>query len=254
MSKNIEWLDKFAESFAKETRMAKKASKNTANSIIVNRNDVKEAKVGDTVSYAGKLYKVADLEYVDEKGEGAVLEETTSTEPYAGLENDPMGLSMGTDAGKFEGQQTPQEYSRVDPGNVYDTPVEENYEQAAEETARQIEKERSQDRSGVKEHYTNPVEETAVAPVETSVEDLVDPTDLETTDDETSEVAETLVEESTDEVVEEAAEEVVEEPADEPTEELDTVEDDESVNDPTEENALVGKRYNRILRRIMASK
>ena len=50
--KKIEWLDNFAESFAKSVKMEKKASKNLERqSIIVDKSVVKEAKLGDVIKY-----------------------------------------------------------------------------------------------------------------------------------------------------------------------------------------------------------
>lgn len=72
MSKKLTWLDKFAEEQAK--KIEKTASKKTAEQIIVDSNEVPEAKTGANVTYKNATYKVVDANYKDEIGNGIVLE------------------------------------------------------------------------------------------------------------------------------------------------------------------------------------
>ena len=262
MTRKIEWLDNFAESFAKSVKMEKRASRLEKQSIIVDRSVVKEAKLGDVIKYENKFYKVADLDFVDEKGEGAVLDEVDSTSPYAGIEDDPMSVSMGTDAAPFAGQQKPQEYSRVDPGDVYNIDVPENYEQAAEETARQIEQDKSVDRSTVPGHYTNP-DTTMNSSTPISTEIPSEPTSVlmdAPVSDPVSEIPSDVPTDTPTDVPAETPGEVVEDIPSDVSEEENS-EEDESAEDITDEEiekakaeAVASKSYNRILRRIMASR
>ena len=249
--KKIEWLDNFAESFAKSVKMEKKASKNLERqSIIVDKSVVKEAKLGDVIEYDNKFYKVADLDYVDEKGEGAVLDEVDSANPYEGIENDPMSVSMGTNAAPFEGQIKSQEYSRTNPGDVYNVEVPENYEQAAEETAKQIEKERATDRTTVPGYFKNPVDESTTPATTVEVTNDVADTDAEVN-------TEDIPADVTKDVTEDIAENVVKDDLTDVS--VEVPENDESAETITDEEiedaeSTASKRCNRILRRIMASK
>jgi hypothetical protein len=224
MAKKIDWLDNFAESMAKQTKMSKVASK--SDDVIVDKESVGNAKLGEQINYNGKLYKVADLEYEDEKGPGVVLTEVSEDIDTT----DPMSVSMGANAGNYGSGQKPQEYSRTNPGDVYHYEVPETFEQAALDTAQQIETERNFDRSTVPGHYTTPKDMTGVTP---------------------------MVEETTPEIVEEVAETPIEDILETPeeTEEIEKIEASIDTEDLDEENEkpVVG-RYNRILKRIMASK
>jgi hypothetical protein len=269
MAKKIDWLDNFAESMAKQTKLSKVASKITREDIIVDREEVKNARIGETINFNGKLYKVADLDFEDEKGPGAVLTEVDeateapSATPAPGSidTTDPMSVSMGAPAAGYESGQKPQEYARTNPGDVYHYEVPETFEQAAVETAQQIETERNFDRSSVPGHYTAPKNMGGAAPVmdttvtevpvdapvapveETPVEDVIE-TPAETPAETEEVVEETTTEEAPTET-EEVTEEVTEEP--EATEE-------EEEKEEEDKEPVVGARYNRILRRIMASK
>ena len=275
MAKKIDWLDNFAESMAKKTNMSKVASKITKEDIIVDREEVKNAKIGETINFNGKLYKVADLNFEDEKGPGAVLTEvdeapveevTPAATPGSIDTTDPMSVSMGAPATGYETGQKPQEYARTNPGDIYHYEVPETFEQAAVETAQQIETERNFDRSSVPGHYTAPknmggapsmeapimeapIMETPVTevpmetPMDAPVEEVVEETPVDEVLEAPTEtpVDETLVEET-------PAEEVVE---DEVVEDEDKSEDEDEDKD---KEPVIGTRYNRILRRIMASK
>lgn len=272
MAKKIDWLDNFAESMAKKTNMSKVASKITREDIIVDREEVKNAKIGETINFNGKLYKVADLNFEDEKGPGAVLTEvdeapveevTPAATPAPGSidTTDPMSVSMGAPAAGYETGQKPQEYARTNPGDIYHYEVPETFEQAAVETAQQIETERNFDRSSVPGHYTAPKDMGGAPSMETPVmETPVTEVPMETPVDAPVEAP---IEAPVEEVVEETpVDEVLEAPVDEtlvdetPVEEV--VEDEDKSEDEEDEDKdkepVVGTRYNRILRRIMASK
>lgn len=258
MAKKIDWLDNFAESMAKKSNMSKVASKITKEDIIVDREEVKNAKIGETINFNGKLYKVADLNFEDEKGPGAVLTEvdeapveevTPAATPGSIDTTDPMSVSMGAPAAGYETGQKPQEYARTNPGDIYHYEVPETFEQAAVETAQQIETERNFDRSSVPGHYTAPKNMGGAPSMETPImETPVTEVPMETPVDAPIEapVEEVVEETPVDEVLEAPVEET---PAEEVVEDEDKSEDEDEDKEP-----VVGTRYNRILRRIMASK
>lgn len=243
MSKKIDWLDNFAEKYAKDIKMTKSASKVTREDIIVNREEVGTSKVGEVINFNGKLYKIADLDFTDDKGPGAVLNEVEDNAGEgAGVEqtpggevslNDPMSMKMGTPAAPFETGQKSQEYARTNPGDVYHYEVAETFEQAAAETAQQIEKERNFDRSTVPGHYTAPKDMggATVAPIITPevVAPVITP--------------EVVPEEVTEEEVPEVDADLTIESTEEPKEKEEELEEE-----------VTAVRHNRILRRIMSSK
>lgn len=248
MAKKIEWLDSFAENYAKDIK--KTASKVQKEDIIVDKNDVKGAKLGDVINFQGKLYKVADLNFEDEKGPGVVLNEVGTDVPTS----DPMSMSMGTEVSGLTNGKSSQEYARTNPGDVYHYETRDNveqsaFEQSAAETAQQIEKERAFDRSTVPGHYTAPKNiEESTAPVETPVEITVEETPVETSVEETP--IEITVEETPVETLVEGA--LVDET---PIKEDDSKEEENDLEDDSEdEEKSTDTRHNRILRRIMASK
>lgn len=256
MAKKIDWLDNFAESMAKKTNMSKVASK-IKEDLIVDRELVNNAKVGEKINYNGKLYKVADLNFEDEKGPGAILTEVEET-PFGEVStSDPMSVSMGAPAEQFETGQKPQEYARTNPGDIYHYEVPETFEQAAVETAQQIETERNFDRSSVPGHYTAPKNMGGATPVmdtpvtEVPVDAPVAPVEETPVEDVIKAPTETPA--GTEEVVEEVPTET-EEVTEEITEEPETTEEEEDEEDKEDKEPVVGARYNRILRRIMASK
>ena len=254
MTRKIDWLDNFAESYSK--KIEKTASKIQKQSIIVDKNDVGNAKLNDVVNFRGKMYKIADLDYADEQGPGVILDEVEQT-PFGDVDTkDPMSVSMGAPAEQFENGQKTQEYARTNTGDVYHYEVRDDvektsYENAANETARQIEDERNTDRTTQQGHYTNvtktdvtivqedPTRDINVEPVQDTVDDVVE-------EDTVEEPIEKKEDELVEEPVQDTADDVVEE---------DTVEED-TVEEPIEkkEEDLTAMRHNRILRRIMASK
>ena len=234
MSKKIEWLDNFAEKYAKE--MKKTASKVEKQDIIVDRHIIKKSsKVGDLVRFKGKLYRIADLDFVDEVGPGVVISEVGTEVPT----EDAMSMSMGAHVTGLESKCTVEpERAAMNPGNIYDLGdvMQEEVDAAnaaAQKTECDIAAENSINRTTVDGKYSNPTDaHTFAAPVVT--EEVV-----------TEELAET--------------EEIVEEVIDEQTEELSFEEEvceclEGEVCDECEEVELVATRTNRILRRIMASK
>lgn len=249
MSKKIEWLDNFAEKYAKE--MKKTASKVEKQDLIVDRDLIKKSsKVGDLVKFKGKLYKIADLDFFDEIGPGVVISEVGTEVPSG----DAMSMSMGAEVTGLEQKCAVEpERAMIDPGNIYDLGDITQQEvdaanAAAQKTECDIAAENSINRTTVDGKYSNPTDShnftTSVSTEEILIEEPREELSVEemTTNDSTEEV-------STEEVSTE-----------EPTEEL-TVEenvcdctDDEICDDCEEEVELVAKRTNRILRRIMASK
>lgn len=234
MSKKIEWLDNFAEKYAKE--MKKTASKVEKQDIIVDRHIIKKSsKVGDLVRFKGKLYRIADLDFVDEVGPGVVISEVGTEVPT----EDAMSMSMGAHVTGLESKCTVEpERAAMNPGNIYDLGdvMQEEVDAAnaaAQKTECDIAAENSINRTTVDGKYSNPTDaHTFAAPVTT--EEVV-----------------------TEELVE--TEEAVEEVIDEQTEELSFEEEvceclEGEVCDECEEVELVATRTNRILRRIMASK
>lgn len=235
MAKNIEWLDNFAEKYAKD--MKKTASKKRqVESIIVDKEVVKNSKVGSLVKFKGKFYKVADLDYTDEIGPGVVLMEVGTEVPTG----DPMSMAMGTEVTGLEQTCTVEpERARTNPGDVYDLGDIRQEEvnaadAAAAETVEVINENNSIDRTSVPGHYTAPA------------------TNGEVSTSEVEEIAEEVIE-TAEEVIEEPVEETIEEPTEEVVEEICDCEEDETCED-CEEVELVASRTNRILRRIMSSK
>ena len=148
MSKKISWLDNFAESYKKG--MNKTASTKKGEEIILDRNLVKGAKLGDKVKLNNKMYRIADLDFEDEKGPGVVAEEIPMSLDNA---EDPMAMEMGTPAhATMENKCTvAPERAFVDAGNVFDLDVrnqeQAKFEQEANETANHIMEEQNVDRT-----------------------------------------------------------------------------------------------------------
>lgn len=282
--KNIEWLNKFAESYAKNVDMKKTAGK-LKEDIIVDRDEV-SAKVGEVINYNGKLYKVADLSYEDEKGPGVVLsefgeEETVETQdeftpttedeftpvapetPGMTSTEDPMAMAMGTNQVPA-GSGSAQEYTRTNPGDVYDNPEIQQQEinkfnNEAEETARNMEKERNFDRSTPEGHFTAPKDMGGSFGTEPAAMETVEETPVM----EESTIEEPVMEEPAMDVpTEQEVEELsVDAPLEEPVEECiedECVEEESLDKDEFESLDKISSkdsfRNNRILRRIMASK
>lgn len=79
MSKNISWLEKFAESrvdtITKTASLNKKAAQ-----VIVDCDDCPDAKVGSEITYKNEKYKVVQTDFQDEMGPGVVLEKVADGE------------------------------------------------------------------------------------------------------------------------------------------------------------------------------
>lgn len=244
MAKKIEWLENFAETYSKE--MKKTAGKIQKEDVIVDKSIIAGAKLGEVVKFQGRLYKVADLDFEDEKGPGVVLNEVGPDVPTG----DPMSMSMGTEVSGLTNGQAAQEYARTNPGDVYHYEIRDEveqaaFEQAAAETASQIEKERAFDRSTVDGHYTTPKNMGGALP--TSINPVMEEMPIE------EELVELPIEEELVELPVE--EELVELPIEEELVEEELTEE-ESIEEELmeEEKEPVIGRHNRILRRIMASK
>lgn len=149
MAKKITWLDNFAEAYGKK-EISKTASKKKGEEIILDRNLVKGAKVGDRVKLNGKMWKIADLDFVDEKGPGVIAEEVPMELNDA---TDPMAMEMGTPAHQSLDNQcvVAPERACTDPGNIFDLDVREQeqakFEGEAAATATQLQQEQSVDRT-----------------------------------------------------------------------------------------------------------
>lgn len=258
--KNISWLDKFAqEQMSKTTnkstkvvgmqktasakKIKKVASADKANVIIMAKDRLPGAKDGNTVKYRGAKWKVIQASYKDAAGDGVVLKRISPMQKTAAIDEKPIN--------------SPQQYGRQDPGNVYDYNVREtseipDFQAAAAETEQAIARDNSYDRTTPAGRYTNPSSvQAAVAPeafdgveieevdvTEVDNTDVVDPDVTEdtpvdempvneVTEDDFADVDADLDDEiSTDEVADETAEEVTDETAEEVVEETETVEDD----------------------------
>lgn len=149
MAKKITWLDNFAEAYGKK-EMSKTASKKKCEEIILDKNLVKGAKLGDRVKLNGKMWKIADLDFVDEKGPGVIAEEIPMELNDAA---DPMAMEMGTPAHQsMENKCTvAPERAYTDPGNIFDLDAREQeqakFEGEAAATANQMQQEQSVDRT-----------------------------------------------------------------------------------------------------------
>lgn len=149
MAKKITWLDNFAEAYGKK-EISKTASKKKGEEIILDRNLVKGAKVGDRVKLNGRMWKIADLDFVDEKGPGVIAEEVPMELNDA---TDPMAMEMGTSAHQSLDNQcvVAPERACTDPGNIFDLDVREQeqakFEGEAAATATQLQQEQSVDRT-----------------------------------------------------------------------------------------------------------
>lgn len=149
MAKKITWLDNFAEAYGKK-EISKTASKKKGEEIILDRNLVKGAKVGDRVKLNGRMWKIADLDFIDEKGPGVIAEEVPMELNDA---TDPMAMEMGTPAHQSLDNQcvVAPERACTDPGNIFDLDVREQeqakFEGEAAATATQLQQEQSVDRT-----------------------------------------------------------------------------------------------------------
>ena len=65
MSNDIKWLSDFAENYGKKI---KRTAAKKGEQIILDRERLAGAKVGDKVKLNGKMYRIADVDFEDEKG------------------------------------------------------------------------------------------------------------------------------------------------------------------------------------------
>lgn len=225
MAKKIEWLDNFAEKYAKTINKTASKEKET---LILDKEHFKNPKVGDVVRFKNKLYKIANAEYVDEVGPGVLLMEMGDTIPTT----DPLSMAMGTEVTGVENLcNVEPEMARTNPGNVYDLEdvrqlEVEHAEEAARQTVEKINEENAVDRTTIPGHFSP----------EKNAETVVE---------------ETVVEDVLEELVDEVVEELVDE------ENLEVTAEDEEIEVVVAEEEfeeVIAKRSNRVLRRIMASK
>jgi hypothetical protein len=138
-----------------QQKMQKQAStKKKTKEVIVSPKDVPNAKNGRVVSYKGQKYRVVQANYRDSKGPGVVLA------AYEGLENDPMGMSLGADPSSLQsGGSQGQEYARtrLDIEQTYDFDQDVAWgTESAQATADQIAAENATDRTTVDGYYSRP--------------------------------------------------------------------------------------------------
>ena len=74
MAREIKWLTQFAEQEAAKAKLKKEASVKVAQQTIVNKSDYPEVTAGSIVDFENAKYKVVNTDYVDELGNGIVLE------------------------------------------------------------------------------------------------------------------------------------------------------------------------------------
>ena len=204
MAKKIEWLDNFAENFAKKN--VKVASKVVKEDVIINKYLVKGASNGSLVKLNGKIYKIADIDYVDNKGDGVLLTEVNVT--------DPMSMEMGTNG--VQPSDKSQEYARTNPGDIYDLDVRSqeqvSFESAANATSNAISNDSTIDRTTVDGRYTAPSSvDSAPAPIAVEETPAIEEEKVEeapTVEDEKIEEAPTAEDEKIEEPVAEEENEV----------------------------------------------
>lgn len=149
MSRNAEWLSKFAESYGE--KLNKTVSKKKAQ-VVFSRTKLANAKNGDKIKYQGKMYKIADIAFEDEKGPGVLANEITMG--FDEAEMNPNGLEMGVvDVDMLSGGAcvAAPERAYTDPGNIFDLDVQNaeqvKFEAEAAETASKLMQEESIDRT-----------------------------------------------------------------------------------------------------------
>lgn len=178
MAKKIDWLDNFAESYSKE--MNKKTASRVKNEVIIERSLVKGAKIGDKVKLNGKMYKIADLDFEDEKGSGVVIEEIEEVPvemaPIMDVPsmsaNDPMEMEMGANPASLGDNActVAPERAVADPGPIYDLDVRSQEQSKFEEEAAETEQKIQSDAVNIdltqRSHEVKPAApEQVVAPV-----------------------------------------------------------------------------------------
>ena len=272
MSNDIKWLSDFAENYGKKI---KRTAAKKGEQIILDRERLAGAKVGDKVKLNGKMYRIADVDFEDEKGPGIAADEIMG---YEGTESDPIGMEMGTAHVPSSSACTvAPERAYTDPGNIFDLDVQaaeqSKFEGEASTTESKIQQEQNIDRTQrstpinlpssdtsdfgpgaelpvatepeVEEDYEAADDldiEPASEPVEESIEDL----DLSNDD---GEVADDLDIE-TDDLDDESEDEVSEEDLSDEEEDDDEEEMDE---DEIELNRMSSLANNRILKRMLTA-
>lgn len=251
MAKKITWLDNFAEAYGKK-EISKTASKKKGEEIILDRNLVKGAKVGDRVKLNGRMWKIADLDFVDEKGPGVIAEEVPMELNDA---TDPMAMEMGTPAHQSLNNQcvVAPERACTDPGNIFDLDVREQeqakFEGEAAATANQLQQEQSVDRT----QRTSPInlpklDNVAPAmPMEPEVPAVPAEPEMSMADEPAME-DELEDEEEVKELGPKKA------PGMEEAEDVEDVEDAEEEDENEDEKLMASLASNRILKRILTAK
>lgn len=100
MAREIKWLTQFAEQEAAKAKLKKEASVKVAQQTIVNKSDYPEVTAGSIVDFENAKYKVVNTEYVDELGNGIVLEKLAED----GTDGSDGGEEVSMDGG--EGTET----------------------------------------------------------------------------------------------------------------------------------------------------
>ena len=80
MAREIKWLTAFAEQEAAKAKMKKEAGVKVAQQTIVNKSDYPTVEAGSVVDFENAKYKVVNINYVDELGDGIVLEKLAEGE------------------------------------------------------------------------------------------------------------------------------------------------------------------------------
>ncbi|MBO5096271.1 MAG: hypothetical protein J6B98_05305 [Bacilli bacterium] len=257
MSKKIDWLENFAESYSKEIKKNTKTASRVKNELIIEKSLVKGAKLGDKVKLNGKMYRIADLDFEDEKGPGVVIEEMEepmveeAPELAAPPALDPMVMEMGAEVAPVV---SAPERAVADPGDVYDLDVrsqeQAKFEGEAAETERVIQEDAVNVDLTQRSHEVKParqVDEVAPMVPEMEVAPVIDAPVEPAMEEVCPECEEAPMEEEVCPECEEAPmeEEVCPECEEVPMEEEMDEEDEEEIKPLAS---------NRIFRRIMASK
>ena len=196
----VDWLEKFAQS-----RINKKMNR-MASQIIVDKDDVPNAKNEDIVEYDNEQYKVINNEFNDEDGEGVLLEKCATIE-----EANPMDVEVGTSEAYEKHENKAQEYANNDPQIQDPDPRDEEvakFTEEAKQTEEEIAKEDSIDgtsgatrpnrilqkmfESGVFKDFESNTTELEDDTTELE-DDTIDLDDYETTDEDSSELEDDIV-------------------------------------------------------------
>lgn len=197
MSRNAEWLSKFAESYGE--KLNKTASKKKTQ-VVFSRTKLASAKNGDKIKYQGKMYRIADIAFEDEKGPGVLADEVTMG--FEGTEMNPNGMEMGTanvDMLGGDACTVAPERAYTDPGNIFDLDVQSaeqaKFEAESAETSSKIMQEENIDRTQRSTPINLPSSNEVASPVggEVMMDNSMPGEDYEVADDlglETEEVSE----------------------------------------------------------------